>query len=87
MSFIRVRSKGGPDAEYDIGVEEATANPDLYEVIDSEPVDSSRPATYPETAPRAVRATRPRASRARKPAAPSAAPEPSVGDTPKENKS
>jgi hypothetical protein len=48
MPFIRVRSKGGPDAEYDIGVDEATANPDLYEVIDGEPVEISRPATYPE---------------------------------------
>lgn len=77
MPFIRVRSKAGPDAEYDIGVEEATTNPDLYEVIDGEPVEQSRPATYPE----------PHVSRARKPAAPSAAPEPSVGDQSKENQS
>lgn len=48
MPFIRVRSKSGPNAEYDIGVDEATANPDLYEVIDGEPVEVSRPATYPE---------------------------------------
>jgi hypothetical protein len=48
MPFIRVRSKGGPDAEYDIGVEEAAANPDLYEVINADPVEFPRPAFHPE---------------------------------------
>lgn len=84
MPFIRVRSKGGPDAEYDIGVEEATANPDLYDVIDGEPVERPRPATYPASAKALAR---PRVSHVRKPAAPVAAPEPSVGDQSKENQS
>lgn len=46
--FVRVKSKGGPAAEYDIGVEELEANPDLYVVVDKEPVEFARDATYPE---------------------------------------
>lgn len=70
IQFIRVRSAVGPAYEYDVSVDEYTAHPDAYAVVDDIPVDASRPTEYfldtEETAPPAVAAK--------------AAPEPSVGD-------
>lgn len=68
--FIRVRSADGPAYEYDVSVDEATAHPAAYVVIDDTPVDVPRAAEYflpsEDAAPEA--------------AAADAAPEPSVGD-------
>lgn len=43
--FIRVRDKDTKH-EYDAPVSEVETNPDLYEVLDKEPVDSPRPAVH-----------------------------------------
>jgi hypothetical protein len=43
--FIRVRDLSTKH-EYDAPVSEVDTNPGLYEVIDKEPVDAPRPATY-----------------------------------------
>lgn len=48
MTFTRVKSAGGPDAEYDVNTAELEANPDLYVVVDPEPVEVPRPTIYPE---------------------------------------
>jgi hypothetical protein len=40
--FIRVRAASGPKHEYDAPVDEVEANPDLYVVVDKEPVAMPR---------------------------------------------
>lgn len=44
--FIRVRHADGPKHEFDISVPEVEANPELYVVVDAEPVTVAREATY-----------------------------------------
>lgn len=51
MTFTRVKSAGGPEAEYDVNTAELEANPSLYEVLDPEPVEVPRPVIYPEPKP------------------------------------
>lgn len=52
MAFIRVRAAEGPLHEFDVAEAELAAFPDIYEVLDPEPVDEARPARYvAETAP------------------------------------
>lgn len=48
MPFVRVRSAGENDPlhEFDVTAREAEAHPDLYVVIDPEPVSQSRPALF-----------------------------------------
>lgn len=61
MPFVRVRSADPADPQhaFDVSVDEARINADLYRVIDAEPADQSRPAEYVEVAkPRAARAAR-----------------------------
>jgi hypothetical protein len=70
MPFIRVKSAGGPDHEYDTPLDQYEANPGDYVVVDSEPVEFSREPLY--VLPAAAKAVKP-------------APEPSVGNTNKEN--
>ncbi|WP_336647525.1 hypothetical protein [Microbacterium sp. MMO-10] len=49
MSFIRVRSAGGPDHEYDVPEATLYADPDAYVVVDGvEPSDVARPPSYVE---------------------------------------
>lgn len=45
--FVKVRSKGGPKAEYFVGAEELAAHPERYVVIDKRSrsaVDDKKPA-------------------------------------------
>lgn len=53
--FIRVRAKDGPKHEFDAPLQEVEANPELYLVVDSEPVTQPRDVTYitPEKKPSA----------------------------------
>lgn len=48
MPFIRVKSasKSDPQHEFDVSTIELDANPDLYEVVDKEPVDEPREPRY-----------------------------------------
>lgn len=48
MPFVRVRGAGknDPPHEFDAAVSVVEANPDLYEVIDPEPVPAPRPVKY-----------------------------------------
>lgn len=44
MGFIRVRAAEGPLHEFDVAEAELAAFPDIYEVLDPQPVDEARPA-------------------------------------------
>ena len=55
MGFIRVRAASGPAHEFDVSEDAYQAEPDLYEVLDSKPVDVSRPAVYVSAAPVVVK--------------------------------
>lgn len=48
MPFVRVRGAGknDPPHEFDVRVEQYNRYPDRYELIDGEPVKTSRPATF-----------------------------------------
>ncbi|WP_433584550.1 hypothetical protein [Microbacterium hydrocarbonoxydans] len=46
MGFIRVRAATGPLHEFDVAEAELAAFPDIYEVLDPEPVDEARAASY-----------------------------------------
>jgi hypothetical protein len=46
MGFIRVRAAEGPRHEFDVAEAELAAFPDIYEVLDPEPVDEARAASY-----------------------------------------
>ncbi len=46
MGFIRVRAAKGPRHEFDIPEVTYSARPDAYKVIDPEPVDKARAATF-----------------------------------------
>lgn len=50
MPFVRVRGKspGDPLHEFDVPAAEAAAHPDLYVVLDAEPVPVSRPTVFVE---------------------------------------
>lgn len=50
MPFVRVRGKtvGDPLHEFDVTVAEVAAHPELYDVLDAEPVPVSRPAVFVE---------------------------------------
>ena len=76
MPFVRVRSagRGDPPHEFDVPVGEFEKHPDLYRVIDPEPVAMSRPALFvPGRVP--VKSNRPVSKRARiKPGEDSTAP-------------
>ena len=51
MSFIRVRSAGGPDHEYDIPEATLQAEPEAYDVVEgAEPSDVARPPSYADPA-------------------------------------
>lgn len=50
--FIRVRSKGDLAHEFDIPARMFQARRGLYVVVDSEPVEKSRPAFYVAAKPR-----------------------------------
>lgn len=52
MPFVRVRARGGPAHEFDVPVVEFEAHRKLYVVVDSEPVEKSRPAFYVAAKPR-----------------------------------
>lgn len=63
MGFIRVRgaSAGDPLHEFDASEAEVAANPELYVVIDPEPVDQPRPQKYvPRSAEGVVKPSRAR---------------------------
>jgi hypothetical protein len=56
--FIRVRAASGPKHEYDAPVDEVEANPDLYVVVDKEPVAMPRAVDYktpPASKPKAIK--------------------------------
>ena len=44
--FLKVRAVSGPLHEFFAAAEEVEVNPDLYEVLDSEPVDYPGPVVY-----------------------------------------
>lgn len=46
MGFLRVRAARGPLHEFDVSEEAYAADPDVYELLDPEPVAVSRPAFY-----------------------------------------
>ena len=46
MGFVRVRAVGGPLHEFDVSEEAYAADPDVFELLDGEPVAVSRPALY-----------------------------------------
>lgn len=48
MPFVRVRGAGknDPPHEFDVRVEQYQRYPDRYELIDGEPVKTSRPAAF-----------------------------------------
>lgn len=50
MPFVRVRGKslGDPLHEFDVPAVEAAAHPELYDVLDPEPVAVSRPTVFVE---------------------------------------
>lgn len=52
MPFIRVLDKDTKH-EYDAPVSEVETNPDLYEVVDKEPVDAPREPSFHATAKKA----------------------------------
>ncbi len=60
MPFIRVRSKhpGDPLHEFDVAEAEATRHPDIYEILDAEPVDAPRAATFVDGVVKPARAPR-----------------------------
>lgn len=49
MSFIRVRATSGPLHEFYAAADEVAVNPDLYHVLDREPVDIPGEVVYVET--------------------------------------
>ena len=61
MPFVRVRGKnpGDPLHEFDVTAAEARKHPDLYEVLDPEPVATSRPALFVPGTVQAPRAKKP----------------------------
>lgn len=68
MTFIRVRSASGAAHEFDAPATEVEQRPELYVVIDPEPVDIPRPVRYVIPAPaKAARktATKPPARKTR----------------------
>jgi len=88
--FVRVRSASpnDPQHEFHAAAAEVEANPDLYEVIDPEPVSAPEPPLYvtgSEDAPqRASRGSKKSTAPAATPTTTVAPTEP-VGDTDKEN--
>lgn len=46
MGFIRVRAVDGPLHEFDVSEAEYAATPDVYEVLDPEPVADARYPRY-----------------------------------------
>lgn len=73
MPFVRVRGAGknDPPHEFDVRVEQYNRYPERYGLIDGDPVEVSRPATFPEPVKPAPRAKPKRPARS-KPQAPKA---------------
>lgn len=53
--FVRVRSAEGPKHEYFASVTEVAAHPNLYTVVDKEPVSVPAPVVYAKPAKQARR--------------------------------
>lgn len=68
MPFVRVRGKqpGDPLHEYDVAEAEAARHPDVYEVLDPEPVPAPRETKFVDGVVKAPRA--PRAKKTTQPA-------------------
>lgn len=83
MPFLRVRSANPADPKhvFDVSVDQAEAEPDLYVVVDKEPSPHSRPAEYAE--PKSAPKKAPRKP-ARKPAVKNPPAPPAQGDKPGE---
>ncbi|MEO5920611.1 MAG: hypothetical protein ABIQ01_05650, partial [Pseudolysinimonas sp.] len=50
--FIRVRAADGPKHEFDAPLAEVDANPDLYVIVDKNPVTTPRDPLYVDPAPK-----------------------------------
>ncbi|MDR6868451.1 hypothetical protein J2Y69_003067 [Microbacterium resistens] len=57
MGFIRVRAATGPRHEFDVPEVTYAADPGAYKVIDPEPVETARAATFAAPKNRRPRAT------------------------------
>lgn len=82
MPFLRVRSanRADPQHVFDVSVDQAEAEPELYVVVDPEPSPYARPVEYADAKKPAPKSAKP----ARKPAVKSPPAPPAEGDKPGE---